>query len=254
MGERMTRRRAIGALGTVGVGALLAACAGREPGTVADVPTEAGGTATVRPQLPTDGSVAELLDAAGSCTLTPEAIEGPFHLDLDAIRSDIRDDREGVALRLAVRVEDADCRPVPDAVVDIWSCDAAGLYSGFESVITGSVGPDDARYLRGAQVTNADGIAELTTIYPGWYPGRAVHVHAKVLLDSVTALTAQLYFDEAVTDRVHAEPPYADRGDGRTRNDADVFFARESGERSTLALVERDGGWLGVITLGLAGV
>jgi protocatechuate 3,4-dioxygenase beta subunit len=209
----------------------------------------------VAPQQPTDATVAELFDAASSCDLTPEAIEGPFYFDAEAIRTDLREGRPGTTLRLAVRVQDAQCEPVPDAVVDIWSCDATGLYSGFESASSGQGGrerTDAQTYLRGAQVTTADGIAEFITIYPGWYPGRAVHIHAKVHLDAFTALIAQLYFDETVSDRVYTEPPYDQRPAARMTNDADAFFARESGERSTLTLSQQPDGWLGVITLGLA--
>lgn len=255
MSDRLSRRTALSALGGVGVSALLAACSRGGTVTRTEVSTSEGVQATVEPQTPTNATVAELLDAAPSCTLTPEAIEGPFYFDVDAIRSDIREDRAGTTLRLAIRVEDTDCEPLSNAVVDIWSCDAGGLYSGFESASSGQGGrgqTDEATYLRGAQVTNADGIAEFTTIYPGWYPGRAVHIHAKVHLDAFTALTAQLYLDEAVTTAVYAEQPYADRAGERTMNDTDVFFARESGDRSTLTLSAQNEGWLGVITLGLA--
>ena len=89
-----------------------------------------------------------------------------------------------------------ECAPIKDAVVDIWHCDAGGVYSGFEA-------GEGERFLRGTQVTNADGIAEFTTIYPGWYQGRTVHIHAKVHLDSQTVLTTQLFFDDAVSAQVY---------------------------------------------------
>ncbi len=121
------------------------------------------------------------VDSAGSsCEATAELTEGPYYFDADALRSDIREDREGVTLRLGIRVRSAgDCAPIKDAVVDIWHCDAGGVYSGFEA-------GEGERYLRGTQVTNADGVAEFTTIYPGWYRGRTVHIHAKVHLDKQT--------------------------------------------------------------------
>ena len=115
--------------------------------------------------------------------MTVERTEGPYYFDADAIRRDIREDRAGARLRLALRVRDAGtCEPIPDGVVDIWHADAEGGYSGFGGG-GGGAARTDTRYLRGAQVTNADGIAELVTIYPGWYQGRTVHIHAKVHLE-----------------------------------------------------------------------
>ena len=97
---------------------------------------------------------------------------------------------------LALRVREADgCTPIENAIVDIWHCDAGGVYSGFDD-------GEGERFLRGAQATNEDGIARFTTIYPGFYQGRTVHIHAKVHLDRQTVLTTQLYFDDAVSDRV----------------------------------------------------
>ena len=109
-----------------------------------------------------------------------------------------------MALKLGIRVRSAgECAPIKDAVVDIWHCDAGGVYSGLRG------GGEGARFLRGTQVTNAEGIAEFTTIYPGWYRGRTVHIHAKVHLDKQTVLTTQLFFDEAVTEQVYARTPYS---------------------------------------------
>ncbi len=137
---------------------------------------------------------------------------------MDAIRSDIRDDREGTALNLAIRVRDAEsCEPLRDAVVDIWHCDAGGVYSGFES-------GEGETFLRGTQVTDRDGVAEFTTIYPGWYQGRTVHIHAKVHLDRETVLTTQLYFDEQTSRRVYARSPYAGRGQPEMTNGDDGIF------------------------------
>jgi protocatechuate 3,4-dioxygenase beta subunit len=131
-----------------------------------------------------------------------------------------------------------------NAVVDIWHCDAEGSYSGFESATPGGGRADDERYLRGAQVTNRDGIAEFLTIYPGWYPGRAVHVHAKVHLDRQTVLTTQLFFDEDVSRQVFRTRPYSSRGEPDVSNEADGIF-----DRSLLATTRRAGdGLAGVMT------
>src|SRR5918998_5648209 len=140
----LSRRQALAGLGTVSLGAVIAACSDD------DGEPRATGESTR-----TD------FDGARTCALTAEQTEGPFYFDVDEIRSDIREDREGAELRLGIRVRSEACEPVPDAVVDLWHCDAEGSYS---------TEPDT--WLRGAQVTDSDGVAEFTTIYPGWYPGR----------------------------------------------------------------------------------
>jgi protocatechuate 3,4-dioxygenase beta subunit len=258
MTNPISRRGALAGAGSVGVAALLAACTGgdQQSGatTTARVPTTAGGSATIAPQTSTDAATADLFAGAGSCTLTRGLTEGPYYFDVDSIRSDIREDREGLPLGLAIRVQDGGdgCAPLANAVVDIWHCDAAGSYSGFESASRGG-GPggapgggrtDTETYLRGAQVTNADGIVRFTTVYPGWYRGRTVHIHAKVHLDNASMLTTQLFFDEAVTDAVYAEPPYTQSTGRDRRNDADSIFD----ESLLLTLLPDGDGYLGVIT------
>ena len=214
MTSRFNRRRALAGFGSLSLASVLAACG-------ADEASEPRATTT--------------FDDSASCRLTAEQTEGPYYFDADAIRSDIREDRDGVPLRLAVRVRDARCSPIKDAVVDVWHCDAGGVYSGFEA-------GEGERFLRGTQVTNADGVVEFTTVYPGGYEGRTVHIHAKVHLNRTEVLTTQLYFDDAVTDRVFASAPY---GEGeRRRNDADQLFTD-----SLVLKLGRDGdGYAGSIT------
>ena len=187
MKTRLSRRQALGALGTISLGGLLAACGDGDDGAAGrTVQTTQGTTATVEPKTTTAGAAGALFDDAASCAVTPEETAGPYYFDADRIRSDIREDREGARLRLALRVRDAaSCSPIADAVVDIWHADAGGAYSGFDGARggarrgAGGMAQSETRYLRGAQVTNADGIVEFTTIYPGWYPGRTVHIHAR---------------------------------------------------------------------------
>jgi len=220
MTRKIDRRQAL-AFGTVSLGALLAGCGGERSTTT------------------TTG-----FGDSSSCTLTAEQTEGPYYFDADAIRRDIREDREGTRLRLAVRVRDAaSCEPLADAVVDIWHCDAGGAYSGFD---TG----EGERFLRGTQVTDRDGIVEFTTVYPGWYQGRTVHIHAKVHLDRSTVLTTQLYFDDAISDAVFAAAPYADRGEREQRNDSDGIFD----DSLVLDLSEDGDGYVGAISFDVARV
>jgi protocatechuate 3,4-dioxygenase beta subunit len=239
--ERIDRRQAIAVLGTVSLGGLLAAC-GDDSDDGATVTTREGTTATVDPKSSASDEISELLERSGSCALSPEETEGPYYLDVDAIRRDVRDGRPGTPLRLGIRVRDGQsCKPIQDAVVEIWHCDASGVYSGFES------GANET-FLRGGQVTNARGIAELLTIYPGWYQGRTVHIHTKVHLDNRTLLTSQLYFDEDVTSAVYKRSPYSRRSDRDTFNSNDQIF-----DEALLLNLERGGdGYLGAINLDVA--
>ena len=224
METRLNRRQALAGLGTVSLAALLAACDGDEE------PSPSAGEATTEA-----GDTADALDGAQSCTLTPELTEGPYYFDVDKIRADIREDKEGTTLRLAIRVRDAaSCDPLPNCVVDIWHCDAVGSYSGFN---------EEGTFLRGAQVTNANGIVEFTTVYPGWYMGRTVHIHAKAHLDNRTVLTTQLFFDDDVSSAVYEREPYSSHGERDVFNDSDGIFD----DQLVLELSREDDGYAGAI-------
>lgn len=153
------------------------------------------------------GTAAAATPAA--CLLTPAATEGPFYLDDALVRADIRDGRPGQPLRVRIRVVDAGrgCAPVTGALVSIWHCDAQGQYSGEGR------GDRQARFLRGVQPADSDGVAAFTSIYPGWYPSRAIHIHFKVLLGRAEALTSQLYFSDALNREVlGGHPAYRAHG------------------------------------------
>lgn len=252
MNRPVNRRHALGALGTVGVGALLAACGGSDTRRTAQVPTAEGSTAIVSPQTTPDQATADLFAGAASCTLARQLTAGPYYFDVNSIRSDLREDRKGTPLRLALRVQDTEkCAPLSNAVVDIWHCDATGLYSGYESASSGrgsgSGRTDEETYLRGAQVTNSAGIVQFMTIYPGWYRGRTVHIHAKVHLDSATVLTTQFFFDEAVTAAVYGADPYRGKGSPDTPNSDDGIY-----QESLRLTARKDGdGYLGIMTIGV---
>jgi protocatechuate 3,4-dioxygenase beta subunit len=227
MPPQINRRQALAGLGTVSLAGLLAACSDDEG---------SGQATTVEPS--SGQSLAELFDDSSACTLTPELTEGPYYFDVDSVRSDISEDRDGVTLRLAVRVRDArSCQPLRNAVVDIWHCDAVGVYSGFES-------GEGETFLRGTQVTDRDGIVEFTTVYPGAYQGRTVHIHAKVHLDGSTALTTQLFFDDGVSDKVYAREPYSGSNTRDTTNESDGIFD----ESLVLDLSSEGDGYLGLIS------
>ena len=243
MPPQINRRQALAGFGSVSLAALLAACSDeeRQAGTATQVETTEGGTATVEPESCGE-SLAALFDEGSSCTLTPELTEGPYYFDVDSVRSDIRADRDGRALRLAVRVRDGEsCEPLRNAVVDIWHCDAGGVYSGFDA-------GEDETFLRGTQVTDRDGIVEFTTVYPGFYQGRTVHIHAKVHINRETALTTQLFFDDAVSSEVFARAPYSSAGEPDVTNATDGIFD----ESLVLDLRPEGDGYLGLISFDVA--
>jgi protocatechuate 3,4-dioxygenase beta subunit len=232
------RRAALRWLGVIGLGTVAVACSdgggsggNASSGTGADAdtaPRPSGGTAT-----------------NASCVLTPEMTEGPYFVDGDAMRSDITEGRPGAPLTLRLSVVDATgCQPVEGAAVDIWHADASGDYSAF-----GRSGPGTT-FLRGIQETDADGVATFRTIYPGWYQGRAVHVHVKVSVGGSRVHTGQLFFADDVSGTVFAAKPYAARGDGWVRNADDSIFA-DGGDRSIVGLEQADGAYSGSLTMGI---
>lgn len=198
--------------------------------------------------------------ARPACIVTPEQTEGPYFSDLLLERSDIRSDptdgsiKQGVPFVLTLRVHRIDggrCAPLPGAVVDVWHCDADGVYS---DAVDATFDTRGKKFLRGYQVTDASGMVRFVTIYPGWYPGRAVHVHFKVRTKSKTGsgaeFTSQLYFPNSVTEQVHANPPYARREGYGQRNESDGLF-RRGGKSLTLEMVGIPGGYAASFDIGL---
>lgn len=178
-----------------------------------------------------------------TCVLAPEQTEGPYYLDEAAVRRNVTEGKAGVPLALRLTVVDAStCKPVKNAAVEIWHCDAAGVYSGVQG--------DTGMFLRGVQRTDARGLAHFRTIYPGWYPGRTVHVHTMVHIGGNIVHTGQLYFSDAVTDAVYARSPYNRRPKRNPRNSGDSIY-RNGGRRSTLKLQRKASAYIGSITMGV---
>jgi len=186
--------------------------------------------------------------AAGlvTCVLAPEQTEGPYYVDNTAVRRNVTEGRPGVALTLRLTVVDAStCKPVKNAAVEIWHCDAGGIYSGVSQQ-----GTTDEHFLRGVQRTDANGLAIFRTIYPGWYQGRTVHIHTMVHIGGNVVHTGQLYFSDAVTDAVYRRSPYNTRPNRNPRNSGDSIY-RNGGKRSTLRLVKKGSAYTGSITMGV---
>lgn len=183
---------------------------------------------------------------AVSCVLTPELTEGPYYVPNEKLRRNITEGKRGTPLELRLTVLNAStCRPIPNATVEVWHCDARGVYSG---AIANNPGTN---FLRGGQLTNARGVAVIETIYPGWYPGRAVHVHVKVHVRGNVVHTGQLFFPAAVTASVYKSEPYRAHGARPdTPNASDAIF-RNGGDKGMLALTRSGGGYVGAVAMGV---
>jgi len=206
-----------------------------------------------------------------ACVLTTEQEEGPFYVDYNKVRRDITEDKPGVPLQLKIALVNAKtCSPLANAALDIWHCDAMGVYSAFTDVKMGpppgfggpggrppgdrpngspppeGFGPppgmgnrhlDKTRFLRGIQATDSSGMAQFQTIYPGWYQGRTIHIHLKVHVGGNVAHTGQLFFPEDITERIAKLQPYAKHSDlHRTTQAEDMVFQDEHGAPGLMTL------------------
>ena len=195
-----------------------------------------------------------------SCVVRPEQTEGPYFVDERLNRSDIRSDptdgqvKPGAPLALTLqvfRLGSGDCQPLRDAQVDIWHCDALGVYSDVRDAGFNTIG---RKFFRGYQITDARGEARFVTIYPGWYAGRTVHIHVKIRTEPVAGrsleFTSQMYFDDSLTDRVHRDQPYAAKGERNARNQHDRIF-RRGGDQLMLAAAKSADGYAATFGIGL---
>jgi protocatechuate 3,4-dioxygenase beta subunit len=180
---------------------------------------------------------------AVTCVLAPELTEGPYYLPNERVRRDITEGRPGTPLRLRLMVVSASsCKPIKGAAVDIWHADAGGVYSG----VAGNRGT----FLRGIQKTDRAGLAIFDTIYPGWYQGRAVHIHVKVHLGGNVVHTGQLFFPDELSDKVYESAPYKTRGNPDTPDSEDAIY-RNGGSHSLLRPVKSGSGYVGSMVMGV---
>lgn len=194
----------------------------------------------------------------GRCFLTPRSIEGPFYLDPKLVRVDLSEGLTGLPLRLDLRIVEAGaCTPVQGARVDVWHADAKGVYSGYEGQGDGRrLSTVGRTFLRGTQFSDATGAVAFETLYPGWYPGRATHVHFKVFVDARTLVTGQMYFPDETSETVYRTvPAYGNRPFKRDTLNADDAFARsEDPRRLGFCTVRREAGrCLASLTIGVDG-
>ncbi|MFJ1996908.1 intradiol ring-cleavage dioxygenase [Streptomyces asiaticus] len=289
----MTRRRVV----VAGGAAVAAAGLGAAVATTASAGETSGSASSATPSA--SASSASSPSGEVCYRLTSETTEGPYYIDADKIRKDITEGKEGIPMTLRLKVIDSDsCKPVAKAAVDIWHCDALGLYSGYESSSSGGGGTpptgtpptgtpptdaptgaptgappggghqeptDDKRYLRGTQLTDRHGFVEFTTVFPGWYRGRCVHIHTKVHIGGKltddgyegghTCHTGQLFFaEEAVLDSAKVAP-YNTSTTERTTLDEDGIYPGNGAQGGLLKVKYRKGkiekGVVGSLTLGV---
>jgi protocatechuate 3,4-dioxygenase beta subunit len=241
IGRVLSRREVLALIGAGSVAVVVAACA---PGSSASGSASAAATGAAGTASPS-ASTAAIASSLPSCVVVPELTEGPYYVNENLDRSDIRVDTsdgsvsEGAVLTLDWVVSQVDgnaCIPLDGVLVDVWHCDALGNYS--------DVGSEQGHdYLRGYQHTNANGKATITTIYPGWYQGRAVHIHFKIRTDAAAAngleFTSQLFFDDALSAQVYSSGVYASKGTPDQPNASDGIYQQSQG--MTLLDVAKDG-------------
>jgi protocatechuate 3,4-dioxygenase beta subunit len=259
VGRLLSRREVLGLMGAAGL-ALVVGC-----GSDDETPT-ATTTRASRGARPTTGATGEATSAATagstavpSCMVRPELTGGPYFVDEMLERSDIRSDpsggsvREGAELHLFVNVSSVGggtCEPIEGAMVDIWHCDAAGVYS---DVTDPSFDTTGQKWLRGFQRTDANGQVQFTTIYPGWYQGRAVHIHFKIRTEN-SEFTSQWFFDDEFSaQQIYTQEPYAAKGTQTLLNEADGIY-QQSGGQLTLAVTEQDGVYAATFDIALEAV
>jgi protocatechuate 3,4-dioxygenase beta subunit len=196
-----------------------------------------------------------------ACVVQPQQTEGPYFVDGKLLRADIRSDpatgavKSGAPLALAIVVSDVSsggtCTPIRNAQVDLWQCDATGVYSDVKDPNFDTVGQ---KFLRGHQMTDASGKVNFVTIYPGWYPGRAVHIHFKVRTPaeagSASEFTSQFYFEESQTDAVFGREPYSAHTGQRTLNARDRIYQR-GGSQLMLPITRSGSGYAATFNLGI---
>ena len=234
------RRDILGLCGLAGAALLLGCGGGGADGGTSDDTTDTGGGG--------GGG------AGTTCVVTPAATEGPFFVDELLNRSDIRSDpasgvvQAGVLVSLtltAQRILGTTCTPIVGATVDLWHANAGGLYS--DEASNGTAGQ---RFLRGYQVSDAAGQVTFLTIYPGWYRGRTIHMHFKVRTAS-EEFTSQLFFNDALSDVILAQAPYAGRGTRDQTNASDGIYG-QTGSALLVALSASGAGYTGAFDIAFA--
>lgn len=170
------------------------------------------------------------------CDVSPRETKGPFPTKTPSqmVQSNIRSDRRGVALliNLIIVNKTNKCKPFAEAHVDIWHCDKDGYYSEYGNHPMQRNDLTSAHFLRGRQVTDAKGHVSFLSIYPGWYHGRAPHIHIEVFDKSgASLLVTQVAFPQDISNTVYSSPLYTSRGEADTPNNRDNVFSDSLAEQ-----------------------
>jgi protocatechuate 3,4-dioxygenase beta subunit len=235
--KKVSRRDALSLLG-LGGAAMSLGCGSDSSAS----PTATTGTTT------TGGT-----NATGACAVTPTETIGPYPSLTNFIRSDIREGKSGLPLTLVITVVNANnsCSPVANAAVDIWQCDAQGQYSEYAQPGYNGTGQT---FLRGIQTTDASGRVTFTTVFPGWYQGRATHIHVEVKIGGAVVKVTQIAFEESLIAAVYATGVYASKGRNPTSNAGDMVFADSlSSELATITGGDTTNGYSAAFTVGISG-
>jgi protocatechuate 3,4-dioxygenase beta subunit len=239
VGRVLTRREALRLLGSTGTLLLVGA----------SHPSSAGSSQAGKQRAP--------------CVVRPASTAGPFYVDEKLDRSDIRSDpsdgtvKPGALMTLNISVSsiaEGSCAPLAGAIVDLWHCDADGVYSDAVDQFQGR-DTSGKKFLRGFQAADGDGMAKFITIYPGWYPQRTPHFHYKIRSPASAGapyeFVGQIYFDEGTSDRIYSKPPYAARGKRRVSNLTDRIYNSDAGRQSMLAVRSVKGGYAATFDVAL---
>ncbi|MCO5198208.1 MAG: intradiol ring-cleavage dioxygenase [Anaerolineae bacterium] len=228
IGRILTRREALKLLGAAGLAALVS-CTPDMTEVTATLPPE-GATAinpTVQANLANEVATAEAVNTVvaniPNCVVQPEVTEGPYYVDINMLRQDITEGKEGIPLMLTFNVTEVSadgCVPMQNALVEIWHCDKDGVYSGVNDPGFDTTGQT---WLRGAQTTDANGNVTFKTIFPGWYSSRCIHIHFKVHPTGELEFTSQLFFPDAFNNQIVTQAPYA-KGVPDTTNARDNIY------------------------------
>ena len=234
--KNVSRRDALGLLG-LGTAALSLGCSSDSSAS----PTATTGNTT------TGGA-----NAGGACAVSPTETIGPYPSITNFVRSDIREGKSGLPLALTITVVNASnaCSPVANAAVDIWQCDAEGRYSEYAQPGYNGTGQT---FLRGIQTTDASGRVTFTTVFPGWYQGRATHIHVEVKIGGAVVKVTQIAFEESVIAAVYATGVYAAKGRNPTSNAGDMVFADSlASELATITGGDTTSGYTAAFTVGIS--
>jgi len=250
-----SRRTLLGGIGGLS-GLALVGCSGGGSGGTTSTASTTGTTGTTTSTSTTTTSTTTT--TPGSCVLIPQETVGPYPLFNDIAsasayqRADVTEGKTGVPLNLTLNIVNVNnqCAPILTAMVYIWHCDKDGYYSGYNQNGADLRGQT---FLRGVQTTDTNGRVTFNTIYPGWYPGRATHIHFRVYLGLALQATSQLAFPSAVTSAVYSTPLYVAKGQNPTTASNDGIFS--DGVSYQMPLVGANaatGGYDAELTVGIA--